>query len=483
MSYRKLFYAANFLLLAAFGWALFVDYATDWQHNWRHYQATYYKMAGDELDRQANEEKDPKRAADLHDQAKAMRNSPLMIRQIIVDDLGRYDRCTTCHVAMDEYTNPTLKTPAGWDNPYKGHPKVDEALVKAHPFTKYGCTACHEGQGQGTTVEGAHGHVLHWEHPMLSTKLGHIQGSCVKCHGNFETLKGAEIAAKGRALFKQHGCYGCHAINGWGQAVSVGLEAIADKPFERIAGYNYDRVRITDPEHPELGPQKLPENEWNIQNWILAHLTNDPEWVTPNDPFAELNKEPIPPSGMADYSRFVDDHDTGASELSRADADAIVAYLSGMTQEEMIPYRWHVPAPAEHEPKFADAKAHGHYVFQKYGCAGCHGLDAKAGRRRFNALGKGQADYDPKMSKEELFKNMELGREPTLPDLMGTYSHDELVAKIAGGVSAADAKKWNPNGPLPMVYMPAWKDKISKPELDDLATWLLSLAKKDDSGF
>jgi len=471
MSYRKLFYVSNFLLLACFLWALAADNKADWKD----YQSKYFKMTAENFEKQAAAEKDPEKAADLRAQAKKSRHMPLEIRQIIVGDLDRFDRCTTCHVAMDEYTNPTLKTPADWPNPYKGHPKIDSALVKAHPFTKFGCTACHEGQGLATTAEGAHGHVMHWEHPMLSVKDHHIEGSCVKCHGNFETLKGAEVAAKGRALFKQHGCYGCHSIDGWGQTVSVGLEAIADKPFERIAGYNYSRVLIDG--------KPLPQNEWNIQNWILAHLTNDPEHVTPNDPFAELNAEPIPPSGMANFTRFVGDKDTGSSELSRSDADAIVAYLSGMTQEEQIPYRWHVPAPPEREPQFADAKAHGHYVFQKYGCAGCHGLDAKLGRRRFNALGAGQAPYDEKMSKDELFKNMELGREPTLPDLMGTYTHDELVKKIANGVAAAEAKKWNPKGPLPMVFMPVWKDKISKKEFDDLATWLLSTAKKDDSGF
>lgn len=463
MSYRKLFYVSNFLMLGVFIWAL----AADNKAEWKDYQSKYFAMAAEHYDKQAAAEKDPKLAQILRDQAKAARHAPLEIRQIIVGDLNRFDRCTTCHVAMDEYTNPTLKTPADWPNPYKGHPQVDGALVKAHPFTKYGCTACHEGQGLATTVAGAHGHVMAWEHPMLSVKAGHIQGSCVKCHGNFETLKGAEIAAKGRAEFKKHGCYGCHAINGWGQSVSVGLEAIADKPFERIAGYNYNRVLIDG--------KPLPQNEWNIQNWILAHTTNDPEYVTPNDPFAKLNAEPIPPSGMANFTKD--------GELTRENADAIVAYLSGMTQEELIPYRWHVPAPAEREPQFADAKAHGHFVFQKYGCAGCHGLDAKQGRRRFNALGPGQKPYDEKMSDDELFANMELGAEPTLPDLMGTYTHEELVKKIANGVAAADAKKWNPKGPLPMVFMPVWKDKISKHELDDLADWLLSTAKKDDSGF
>jgi mono/diheme cytochrome c family protein len=458
MSYRKLFLAANILLVAAFIWALFVDYDVEWKV----YQKNYYRMASEALLKDAAAEKDSAKAAALREQASAIAHAPVEIKQIIVGDLGRFDRCITCHVGMDEYTNPTLKTPFT-QNPYKGHPKIDEALAKAHPFTKFGCTACHEGQGLATTKDGAHGWVEHWEHPML--KGVHIQGSCVKCHGNFETLKGAEVAAKGRKLFKEHGCYGCHAINGWGGAVSVGLDDIADKPFERIAGFNFKRVRIDGKE--------LPENEWNIQNWVLGHLTNDPQYVTPNDPFAKLNAEPIPPSGMANY----------VDELSRSDADAIVAYLSGMTKEEMIPYRWHVPAPAEREPRFADAKAHGKFVFQKYGCTGCHGLEAKKGRRRFNALGAGQKAYDESMSEEEKFHQMEMGAEPTLPDLMGTYSHDELINKLISGVAASAAKKWNPKGPMPMVYMPAWKDKISKAELDDLATWLLSTAKKDDSGF
>jgi|CXWL01.1.fsa_nt_gi mono/diheme cytochrome c family protein len=462
MSYRKLFYAFNAAMLAVFVWALTVDFFAEW----RPYQATYYKMAAEAIEKRAAAEKDPKKVAAIKAEARAMRRSPMEIKQIIVTDLGRFDRCITCHVGMDEYTNPSLKNDFK-ENPYKSHPKIDESLVKSHSFTKFGCTSCHSGQGLATTKEAAHGWVKHWEKPML--KGDHIQGACVKCHGNFETLKGAEVAAKGKKLFNQHGCQGCHAINGWGGVVSVDLGDIADKPFERIAGFNFKRVRIDGKELPD----EHHNSHWNIQNWIRGHLVNDPAHNTPNDPFAKLNAEPIAPSGMPDFTK----------ELSREDADAITAYLSGMTKEEMIPYRWHVPAPPAREPAFADTKSHGRFVFQKYGCAGCHGMDAKQGRRRFNSLGAGQKEYDEKMSEKELFDNMELGAEPTLPDLMGTYTHEELVKKIAAGVPAADAKKWNPKGPLPMIYMPAWKDKISKKELDDMATWLLSIAKKDDSGF
>jgi mono/diheme cytochrome c family protein len=362
---------------------------------------------------------------------------------------------------MDEYTNPSLKNDFT-ENPYKSHPKVDEALVKAHPFTKFGCTACHSGQGLATQVAPAHGWVKHWEKPML--KGVHIQGACVKCHGNFETLKGAEVATQGRKLFAKHGCQGCHAINGFGGTTSGALDDIADKPFERIAGYNFKKVRI---DGKEL-PNEHHDAAWNLQNWILAHLVNDPAAVTPNDPFAHYNTEPIPPSGMPDFR----------DELNRAEADAIVAYLSGQTKEERIPYRYHVPVLPTRNPELS-----GKQVFEKYGCQGCHGLEGKAGRRRFNAAGDGQKEYAENMSEAEQFAQMNLGAEPTLPKLVGTYTHEELVKKIQTGVPAADTKKWSPKGPMPMVLMPAWKGKISKKELDTLATWLKSIAVQDDSGF
>lgn len=457
MSYRKLFIVSNALLVVSFAWAFIKDYKAEWKP----YQKAYYKMSAEAFEKKAAAEKDMKRAEALRAEAQRFRKAPVEIKQIIVADLNRFDRCITCHVGMDEYTNPTLKNEFT-EHPYKAHPKVDEALVKKHGFTKFGCTSCHSGQGLATQKDAAHGWVAHWEKPML--KGPHIQGSCVKCHGDFETLKGAEVAAKGRQLFKKHGCYGCHSINGWGGVASVDLGDIADKPFERIQGYNFKKVRL---DGKELRNEHH-HYEWNIQNWILAHLVNDPAVVTPNDPFAKFNAEPIPPSGMPDFTK----------EIDRAGADAITAYLSGLTKEELIPARWYVPGP-----KGPEVAVTGKQVFDKYGCQGCHGLDAKQGRRRFNAASNGQTPVEEVKTEAEMLKQMDMGLEPTLPDLMGTYTHEELVKKIANGVPASEAKLYNPKGPMPPINMPAWKDKISKKELDALATWLLSIAKKDDSGF
>jgi hypothetical protein len=105
MSYRKAFIVSNALMLGAFIWAFVKDFRAEW----RPYQAKYYQMAGDALDKQAAAEKDAAKAASLRSESKKMRGSPMEIKQIIAGDLGRFDRCVTCHVGMDEYTNPSLK--------------------------------------------------------------------------------------------------------------------------------------------------------------------------------------------------------------------------------------------------------------------------------------------------------------------------------------------------------------------------------------
>ncbi len=457
MSYKTWFVALNVALVGAFAWA----YARDYNAQWKTYQRNYYNMAADALQKQSDAASNPDDKAKLHKEAVAMRETPLEIKQIITKDLGRVDRCTTCHVGMDEYVNPTM-TNDFTQNPYKSHPDV-AAMNGNHNFQKYGCTVCHLGQGLATTVKDAHGFVHNWEQPLLQGKM--VEASCARCHQDFEHLKGAEVAAEGKKLFYEHGCQGCHSIKGVGGVVSVDLGDIADKPLERIAGYNFSRILVDgQPGH------YLPESQWTVVNWILGHLTNDPMNVIPNDPLAKFNKEPVAPTGMPN---FTEPDATGKRELSVDDAHAIATWLMSQT-DEPIPYQYIVfqkPAP---EPHFTSAVAHGKFVFEKYGCAGCHGLHGTKGRRNFNALGPGQVNPETDMDK---------GREPTLVDVVGTFTHDELVAKISNGVPASAISRFNPNGPVTPLYMPAWKDKIKPNELNDLATYLLSIAKQQNVGF
>ena len=67
--------------------------------------------------------------------------SPVKIQQIQIDSLKRVDRCTTCHIGIE---NVDMKDQG---NPYKGHPGK---YLQWHDIEKYGCTVCHEEQGLST---------------------------------------------------------------------------------------------------------------------------------------------------------------------------------------------------------------------------------------------------------------------------------------------------------------------------------------------
>src|SRR5438132_11378255 len=105
---------------------------------------------------------------------------------------------------------------------------------------------------------------------------------------------------------------------------------------------------------------------------------------------------------------------------------------------------------------FNSRKQAGKWVFDRYGCAGCHGLDAKGGRRNFNYQGGGM--------------------EPVLVKQIGNYTRDELRKKLEVGVPIVN--KEDPKGPTPPLYMPPWKDKMSRDEMEALMDYLFSIAEK-----
>ncbi len=460
MSLRKLFYVVNFGLLGLFIVAVAVDSCREWKG----YQKEYYRRAAVDAETRLAAATDEGEKKELAAEAKRWRRRPLEIKQILAKDLGRADRCVTCHVGMDEFTNPTL-TNSFKENPFKAHPDIS-GLIAKHPFQKFACTTCHGGQGLATTVVGAH-EGIRTEVGTSHLAEGHmlrgqfIQASCAKCHANFETLPGAEVAALGKKIFDENGCRGCHSVNGSPSGgISVDLGDVADKPAERIAPHDFHLA--------EMPPQN---HDVSVQNWMLAHLSRDPMVFVHNDPEGKYNAEPIAPSGMPP---FYEEWKNGAGEGGISpQARALVTYLLSLSHRE-IPHSYYVYAAAKPEPKFGGPAEHGKFVFKKYGCAGCHGLEAKRGRRNFNAMGPGQ---DPE---NKTVDEMAKGRIPTLVETLGTFTADELRKKIQEGVPSARVAKYNDKGPVPPLFMPTWKEKIKGQELDDLVAYLLSIAKKGE---
>lgn len=138
-----------------------------------------------------------------------VKTQPTKIQQIKLDHFKRVDRCTTCHLTIED------KGMVGRPQPYGAHPGM---FLNLHEVQDFGCTICHEGQGLSTDYISAahkprriHGRERDrpWPRGVLSRYL--LQSSCGKCHISRD-VPFAPLLSKGRELIEKAGCYGCHQI-------------------------------------------------------------------------------------------------------------------------------------------------------------------------------------------------------------------------------------------------------------------------------
>lgn len=329
----------------------------------------------------------------------SQKKGTLEIKQVILNKLSRIDRCTTCHVDTE-----------------KTHP--DSHLAK-HKYERFGCTICHEGQGLATGKETAHGYVPHWDRPMH--KGIYIQGSCGKCHED-TNKKGMEYLERGKRLFNEYGCIGCHSVDGWGGNISVDIGEIADKPKEEF-DFNYV------------------DGEKTVANWLFEHF-KDPQKVTPARPDVDVPYASAMPN----------------NNLSDEDAKALTALMLAYTAErKSIPYEYKVPAISRPPVVYASKVEAGRAVYDKFGCAGCHGKDGAKGVANYNAQG---------------------GKVPSLTYVKEGFTEEELKKKIRLGVQPVD--KEDPKGSVPPLWMQKWGERITDEELDDLVEYLFSLMPEEE---
>jgi hypothetical protein len=151
--------------------------------------------------------------AERIDAAKAA-TLPEGLQQIWIPELHRVDRCVSCHTAMD-FGEALEDAP----NPARSHPARLQSLFAAHPVEKFGCTLCHGGQGQATTVEAAHGKLPHWEETLLDAAVAGRYGltraelmelRCAMCHQTLDPVEGMPFLNPIKD--KLFDCIDCHQI-------------------------------------------------------------------------------------------------------------------------------------------------------------------------------------------------------------------------------------------------------------------------------
>jgi DMSO reductase family type II enzyme heme b subunit len=187
---------------------------------------------------------------DMRERAKSF---DIEIQQIYLGILKRVDRCTICHIGVE---NPLM---ANAGIPYKQH---SGEYLESHPVNKFGCTVCHYGQGRATKMKEAHGtgRDTHWDYPIIPLK--YIQSSCAKCH-DYKMLEqnGGEMVVKGEKLFREKGCKGCHKLNDVGGILGKALDGVGSQPIAYF-------------------PMSFVKGEKTVYSWLKQHF-DDPRNIVP----------------------------------------------------------------------------------------------------------------------------------------------------------------------------------------------------------
>ena len=242
---NKIFAAAVVFILIV---AIVIFYKEN-SKEWMHFQKSY------------NE----KMAAKLNDPSYL--KAPLRIEQIWLPQLNSTDRCMTCHLGV---SNPIA---VDEPQPLTTHPGD---FLKNHAIDKFGCTVCHQGDGQVVSVKETHGAVHHLNRQLLSKE--YAQASCAKCHMELhdrsvtaKDFPGADTFFNGRDLSYQMGCRGCHNINGEGGTIGPELTGLGSRT--ELAFF-----LIHDFQHVE--------GHHTMSHWVYEHFL-DPQKIVPGNP--ELN--------------------------------------------------------------------------------------------------------------------------------------------------------------------------------------------------
>src|SRR5260370_4127088 len=138
--------------------------------------------------------------------------------QINVNQFAIVDRCEICHLgtreplaikASDMAPGGPGKKPDELAAAFVSHPRKE--LLQIHNPEKFGCSACHGGNGRATTgVVKAHGLNPFWLHPLFHKE--NTEAGCQMCHANDRVTQGADTLNLGKDLFYQRGCVGCHLM-------------------------------------------------------------------------------------------------------------------------------------------------------------------------------------------------------------------------------------------------------------------------------
>ena len=250
---------------------------------------------------------------------------------------------------------------------FRTHPKRWDLLVKEHNPEIFGCTTCHGGEGAQTKGvmhhKFRHGEDDHdWNDPLTDevTVMGKkfkgafMQSKCEKCHAQELTLAEAPLLSKGKKLFTDVGCWGCHPVEGYNDLPKRG-PILTDISSKTTRGWMHTWISYPRGWRPGT---RMP-NFW--PGAVDANAVPHPEGQTPEQVLATQRK------------------------LREQEVSAIVAYLWTSSEK--------APLLVQTAPKGDAAK--GKEIFESVGCRGCHVTEKGSAARR--SEGSSERDYAPNL--------------------------------------------------------------------------------------
>ncbi len=435
---------------------LAISPAKDYFSEWRRYQKEYNQL--------------------LAAQPRRLKPIEIAIKQIWNPELGRVDRCTSCHLGLEEKNLVAAK------QPFTPHPQI------YHDMNEFGCTTCHSGQGLATTAEKAHDGQPYWEEPILPK--AYIESSCGKCHKEQQAPE-APILTYGRQLLKKYNCVGCHVIGNLPKEYAPILDGIGDKttwswlvrwlkdpkafrPETRMPDFklsdeearlladflvsfkNYPNSKKLAPLPPEL-QQEFPPDEWvelgktrfREARCISCHLVEGKGGPLAPDLIKVASK--AKPAWL--YSYLLDPRglqpevEMPQYGFTREEAQAITAYMMSEFVDWDAPPDTALHSP---DPNFYEK---GLKLFNQYNCDGCHEL---TGIPKVENMGPDLTDIGDRHLYQLEFGKLEIAK--TLP----SYIYNKLK---------------NPRQFLETARMPVYD--FNEEELQALTTALLAMTKKE----
>jgi mono/diheme cytochrome c family protein len=405
----------------------------------------------------------------------AVLNTPLVIRQVLLPGLQRVDRCTTCHLGVED---PTMKAVA---EPFRYH-----ANLAPHAPARFGCTICHGGQGLATDQRNAHGDVPFWQEPLLPKE--YIRASCGRCHKEGE-VPGVPELTEGRRLFETHGCRGCHKLEGVGGSIGPDLtEEGAIRRYPQWLERHFLAPNTVSPNSPMPNFHFTKEQARALTFYMLS-LTNEdmgtyyssvrliPSAGYGRQLFEEKNCIAchsiggLGAKGGPDLLGETQRHSSGwldeqlinpqmvypGSTMPEYDLEsnarkALIAFLGSATPEDARSILAGRGKALTAEEAAIEA---GKQSFARFGCIGCHGLQLQGGVPNPNAQG---------------------GEVPSLLHASDDYTKDEVMEIIRNGKQPPVESTAKPAPPL---YMPSWKTVLTNEDITRIADYLWSLQKKE----